>query len=199
MKAAVLTVLAWTLIMASLAQAPARVPPEGRTAGLAELVRVLALLRKPDLPPEKFRRSLERLEHLPVLERPEFWIKLATDAALPEDRRRQALYQFFGRHLKPGSPLAKLQKLGTEGSLFDPDTVTEAAVFAFNPIKASVHEDLYRFTFPMLRPAKGSIYLRISARMTPDFFDLVLKGDFDAPGVKVREVAVFEGDKRIRF
>src|SRR5438128_9264718 len=82
---------------------------DGKTSGLQNLPKALATLSNPSSKQAQWAKALRELDMPP--ESPEFWTNIANDPAYPSERRAEAIFKLFERHISPGIKLPALGEL----------------------------------------------------------------------------------------
>ncbi len=155
----------------------------------------------PHSPRRAVDQALGSLRHLPVMERPEFWIGIVNHEKYDLDRRRDALAALFGRHVPAGTRLNCIsvnEFLGMDG-WYGGDTLYPADVYSQVPLK-SREKCVYMYQPELMRSRggtkygnNGAILLRLSRRIFPADLAAVLNGRRDDGGIRILEVYATPG------
>ncbi len=124
-----------------------------------------------------------------VVERPEFWAELVSDARRSDEYRRRCLEMFFLRHLTPGDSLAKLGRVHGIKGWFTEDSTRNATSGTVLPVGRRVGEDTYLYQPDFMVRQQAGIYIRLSRSASPSEVLANLRGESASPDLKVIEVS----------
>jgi hypothetical protein len=82
---------------------------DGKTSSLQNLQKALATLSNPRINQAQWAKALNELDIPP--ESPRFWTNIANDPAYSTERRAEAIFKLFERHISPGIKLPELGEL----------------------------------------------------------------------------------------
>src|SRR5262245_46495060 len=89
----------------------AHADPKRSRWDIEDLVQVLWTIQDPSTSEQAVNRAFERLDQFPIVETPEYWVKIVNNPKTTEKHQRHCLYELFRRHFSGNVPLRKLRGL----------------------------------------------------------------------------------------
>jgi hypothetical protein len=165
---------------------------DGKTIGLQNLPKALATLSNPRSNQAQWAKALRELDMPP--ESPKFWTNIANDPAYSSERRAEAIFKLFERHIPPGIKLPALgELLGGAKWLRDADVTFGGGPTGAIPLDTSGKGTVYLVSVhatPDSNDSDWGIYVRTSKRVDPQALARVLRKEKISPDLQ--ETTVLE-------
>ncbi len=166
---------------------------------LTDVAKWTAIVTNRNSKDDEWAEALRQLDRPP--EPPSVWTKVANDSAYSVDRRRQALFKLFERHIAPRTTLKELgHVLAGAKWLNDGDVVPLLGCSGIVPLKAAdaATSDIRILPGQDRNDPSWHIYLRISKKLEAKELARALRGEELPPRageIKVLEYALCNASK----
>ncbi len=151
----------------------------------------LLIISDPETDTELFLQEIRQLGA--VTEPAHFWAAITSSAAYSSERRRQAVFQLFKRHVTPGLTLAELAIILDGPTWLAGDNLSVVTNLAGElPVKFTLDDTIFVLrVFPELVDdlyGPWSIYLRVGGKVEPEAFLDLLRGEGVSDEVRQAEL-----------